>query len=113
MDDKQLKETSMWVKRLEANRSKKLNFCKQNVKHPLCEYNLLKSQQLFKCVLNHKSMPKSKFIPDHGTIVDDNELTYDELNYESCDKKTYKYIPSEKSPLGLYLSYVKNDPSWW
>ena len=107
VDDKQLKETSMWVKRLEANKSKKLNFCKQNVKHPLCEDNLLKSQQLLKCVLNHKSMPKSKFIPDHGTIVDDNEVTYDELNYESCDKKPYKYIPSEKSPLGLYLSYVK------
>ena len=60
----------------------------------MCEDNLLKSQELLKCVLNHKSMPKSRFLPNHGTIVDCNEITYDESNVDNTDRKKYKYLPA-------------------
>ena len=62
---------------------------------------------LIKCVLNHESMPKSRFIPNHGTVVDHDVISYDESNAEIINKKIPKYLPSQKSPLGIYLTYVK------
>ena len=61
---------------MEANKKKRNNTSKDNVQHPMCEDNLLKSQELLKCVLNHQSMPKSRFLPNHGTVVDHNVIRY-------------------------------------
>ena len=64
----ELRKKSVFAKKLEENRKNKLKFSQQNVKHPLCEENLLKSQELVKCVLNHPSMPKSRYLPNVGTV---------------------------------------------
>ena len=103
----ELRKKSVFAKKLEENRKKKLKFSQQNVKHPLCEENLLKSQELVKCVLNHPSMPQSRYLPNVGTVVDNNIVTYHDNNDDSYGKNTYKYLPSEDSPLGLYLAFVK------
>ena len=101
-----IERKNICTQKLEENKKKNFNFSKQNVKRLLREDNLLKSQQLVKYVLNHTSMPKSRYISSYGTIVDYNVVTHDESNVDTCDKKIYKHIPFKRS-LGLYLSHVK------
>lgn len=52
-------------------------------------------------------MPKSRFLPNYGAVVDSNKITYDESNVDNPDKNTYKYLPFCKYPLKLYLDYMK------
>jgi len=92
---------------LKENRNKLLNFEKQKVKHPLCSENVTQSQVTIKNVLNHPSMPKSKYLPEYGLLVESDSIQYDESNETELQKKTYKYIPSDETPLSLYLNFIK------
>ena len=45
---------------------------------------VLKSQKLTRCVLNHPSIPKSRYLPNVGTVVNNNVVTYDGNNDDNC-----------------------------
>ena len=51
-------------------------FQKIDVHHPLCEDNISKSQDDIQYVIHHASMPKSRDLPECGSILNDDTIDY-------------------------------------
>ena len=78
--------------------------------HPLCEDNISKSQDDIQYVIHHASMPKSRDLPECGSILDDDTIDYTTSDDNVEDDNIYcrqTYIPPESSPLGIYLNNMK------
>ena len=98
------KAKNFFKKKIENNREKK-NISNYNIQHPLSTENLRKSQELLLCVLNHNSMPRCKFSSHFGIVNAKNEIDYT-VNH-TFEDNTYSYLPSAESPLGSYLSSIR------
>ena len=85
-------------------------FEKKDVYHPLCEDNISKSQDDIQYVIHHASMPKSRDLPECGSILDDDTIDYTTSDDNVEDDNIYcrrTYIPPESSPLGIYFNNMK------
>lgn len=87
-------------------------FQKIDVHHPLCEDNISKSQDDIQYVIHHASMPKSRDLPECGSILNDDTIDYTKRDDNIEDDDIYSrrtYIPPELSPLGIYLNNMKKN----
>lgn len=89
---------------------KKKNFfeTRNNVEHPLSKNNMKNSQTYTQSVLNHPSMPKSRNLPQYGTVLNDDDIDYT-IDDNMVDDDVYyrrSYIPPPDSPLGIYLKNI-------
>lgn len=66
------------------------------------------SQTYIQSVLRHPSMPKSRNLPQYGTVLNDDDIDYT-IDDDMVDDDVYhrrSYIPPKDSPLGIYLKNI-------